>query len=139
MTFDKRFPYYHPDTNTGGAHRGPTKQHRWQQLRDLMTLERPYLNTQLMQDDIALRLGISSRTLSRLLHRHSENNFNGFVNAYRLAEAERMICDRQYTNLTIEAIATRCGFNSRGVFYRAFRDRRGMSPLEYRAQCTEVG
>lgn len=138
MTFQKRSPYFHPTTDTGGAALASAYPNRWQQLRDLMALERPYLDTQLMQDDISLRLGISSRTLSRLLQRNSQHNFNAFVNDYRLQEAEQMICDRQYANLTIEAIATQCGFNSRGVFYRVFRDRRGMSPLEYRAQLLDI-
>ena len=106
---------------------------RWQSLLSLMEHDRPYLDTQLMQREIADRLGVSCRTLSRLISQHRSDNFNGFVNEYRLREACRLLRDPRYDRLSVESIATKSGFNSRGVFYRAFKAQIGVSPAVYRA------
>jgi AraC-like DNA-binding protein len=98
-----------------------------------MRRERLYLNGGLLQQQIADRLGISSRTLSRLIYRHTRSNFSRFVNAYRLQEALRLLAQPQYRHLSIEQIGQKAGFNSRGVFHRVFREETGSSPAEYRA------
>ena len=52
-----------------------------------------------------------------------------FINNLRLDEALKLLDN---TNLTIEAIASECGFNTVRTFYRQFRDRYHITPAEYR-------
>lgn len=117
--------------------RGEPQSDRWTSLLHLMENEQLYLKPELTQQDVAARLWVSCRTLSRLLHDRSSKNFNGFINNYRVAEARRLLRDPAYRNLTIDAIGTRSGFNSRGVFYRMFKEVVGMSPARYRGKCQE--
>ena len=95
--------------------------------------ERPYLDCKLVQRDIAKKLHISNRTLSRLLSEQAGKNFNSFVNEYRVAEARRLMQDRGLEHLSLEALASRAGFNSRAVFYRCFKLAEEISPARYRA------
>ncbi|CAH1000835.1 HTH-type transcriptional activator RhaS [Neolewinella maritima] len=122
----------HFNESVGGKANRSAAATRWQQLITLMERERPYLDTQLMQQEIADRLSVSCRTLSRLIGEQSYHNFNGLVNDYRLREAKRLLRDPQYASQSVDAIATLAGFNSRGTFYRAFKQSEGRSPAAYR-------
>jgi AraC-like DNA-binding protein len=53
-----------------------------------------------------------------------------YIHAMRLEEAKRML--ETCPEFTVEAIAGYCGFNSRSVFYRLFRERYNFTPAEYR-------
>jgi AraC-like DNA-binding protein len=56
-------------------------------------------------------------------------NFNDFLHHYRLQEAAaRLLAE----DLPILSIALDCGYGSIGPFNRAFRQRFGMTPTEYR-------
>lgn len=111
----------------------PPADANYTQLLHLMEEERIYLNTDLLQRDVAKQLGVSSRTLSRVLRRSANTNFNGFINRYRIREARRLLTDPEFAHLTTEAIGTQAGFNSRVTFYRAFREETGRSPAKYRS------
>jgi AraC-like DNA-binding protein len=52
-----------------------------------------------------------------------------FITHLRLDEAKRLLDN---SVLTIESIATECGFNTTSTFYRQFRDRYRITPSEYR-------
>ena len=104
----------------------------WSRLLQLMDKEKPFLNPLLMQEDISACLSLSNRTLCRILHDHSNHNFCGFINEYRLEEARRLLRDTRLCHLSVATISRRSGFNSPGAFYRTFRDAAGMSPANYR-------
>ncbi len=107
-------------------------QDNWNLLLYLMEREQPYLDPFLMQEDVADRLTLSTRTLSRLLSERTDHNFCTFINAYRLEEALRLLRDGRLRHLSIVHIARQSGFNSSGTFYRTFREVAGMSPATYR-------
>ena len=104
----------------------------WRDIQAYMKQERPYLDPLFMQRDLADHFNISTRTLCRLVGQFDRNNFNGFVNRYRVDEVTQMMRDRQYAPLNVEALAQQAGFNSRGSFYRAFKLVKGESPAQYR-------
>lgn len=109
-----------------------TTSSRFVRLLDIMREERPYLDGNLLQRDIAERLGICNRTLSRLISEHTDDNFSAFINRYRLREAMRLLTDDRYRHLSIEQIGQKAGFNTRSVFHRVFREETGGSPAQYR-------
>ena len=106
----------------------------WHRLLQHMQEDKPYLNSNLVQEDISRALFISNRTLSRILRQEAGVNFNTFVNRYRVAEARRMMRDEEMNHLSLEALAHRAGFNSRAVFYRCFQFTENESPARYRAR-----
>jgi AraC-like DNA-binding protein len=57
-------------------------------------------------------------------------NFNDFLHHYRLQEASARLTSE---DLPILTIALESGYASIGPFNRAFRQRFGMTPTEYRA------
>jgi AraC-like DNA-binding protein len=71
--------------------------------------------------------------LRELIHnRLGHRNFPAFVNAYRLAEVERSLLDPALARRPILTLALEAGFGSIGPFNRAFRERHGLTPTEYR-------
>ncbi|HEY2977854.1 MAG TPA: helix-turn-helix transcriptional regulator, partial [Burkholderiaceae bacterium] len=80
---------------------------------------------------LATSLGMSESALRSLINQEmGYRNFNDFLHHYRLQEAAlRLISE----DLPILSIALECGYGSIGPFNRAFRQRLGMTPTEYRA------
>lgn len=79
---------------------------------------------------LAGELGLGEAALRSLInHELGYRNFNDFLHHHRLQEACRRLVDE---DLPILTIALECGYGSIGPFNRAFRERMGMTPSEYR-------
>lgn len=96
-----------------------------------MTEEKPFLNPELKQADVAAVLNFSVHEISQVLNTQIQLNFSDFVNSYRIEEVKERIASGKYTKYTVSAIAEQCGFNSKTTFYRAFKKSMGVSPSEY--------
>lgn len=108
------------------------------QLNDYMKgNEKPYLNENLLLDDIAKILKVSSQQISQVINEKMGFNFNDFVNAHRIDEAKIMLLSDSYSNLTIDAIAQKSGFHSKSAFYTAFKKHTGNTPKEYITNTTK--
>ena len=82
---------------------------------------------------LAARLGTTEHRLRAVINgRLGHRNFPGFVNGYRLAEAERRLADPAEAARTVAEIAYACGFGSLGPFGRAFKARTGLTPTAWR-------
>jgi AraC-like DNA-binding protein len=57
-------------------------------------------------------------------------NFNDFLHHHRLREATERLA---HEDLPILTIALECGYGSIGPFNRAFKQRMGVTPTEFRA------
>ncbi len=73
----------------------------------------------------------------RFLHSAYKEEFNvscinDVINS-RIQHAKRLL---QYTNFTVAEISSACGYNNVEHFSRQFRQQTGISPCEYRRQCT---
>lgn len=72
--------------------------------------------------------------LRRLINeRLGHRNFAAFVNEYRLREVSERLADRAVDRRPILTLALESGFGSIGPFNRAFRDRFGVTPTQFRA------
>lgn len=60
--------------------------------------------------------------------------FNEIINRYRIREAIRIFSEKEdpLHNATVEKTATAVGFNSKSVFFDAFRRETGMTPSHFR-------
>jgi AraC-like DNA-binding protein len=61
-------------------------------------------------------------------------NFNDFLHTHRLKEAAGRLGDPQLRRIPVLTIALEAGYGSIGPFNRAFKERFGMTPSEYRRQ-----
>ena len=105
-----------------------------EQMINLFTAEKPYLNPKLKVDDVAEKLNTSQKTLSLALKAYNNSNFNNFTNTFRIEEARKRMEDVRYNNYKIDAIGTECGFGSKQSFYNAFEQVTGLKPGFYRNQ-----
>ena len=90
-----------------------------------------YLNTELQLQEFASQLEVSAKQLSQSINIGFGQNFNDFINNYRIAEVVRAIQNGNHQKHTLHGIAENCGFNSKATFNRAFRKKMGTSPREY--------
>lgn len=80
-------------------------------------------------------LGIPEHRLRRLINKGlGYRNFAAFVNDYRIDEAKRRLADPKMAREQIVSHAFSLGYASLAPFNRAFRERVGISPTEYREQ-----
>lgn len=96
----------------------------------LFEKEHVYLNPRLRLSELAMLLGTNRTYLSQYFNQNCESTFYDFVNDYRIHHAKLLL---HSTDDTLETIAMNSGFNSLSTFRRAFVQREGMSPIEFRA------
>jgi transcriptional regulator GlxA family with amidase domain len=87
---------------------------------------------------LAERIGVSERHLTRLFLREVEVTPGRFVRRARTEAAAQLLTT---TDLTMEAVASRCGFGTPETLRQAFQSRYGVSPSHYRttqSRCAPV-
>ena len=105
-----------------------------QKLTNYFNEEKPFLDPKLKQEDILIRLDTNAKALLKLLKEHGYENFNAFLNYYRVNEAKLLIEMPENNNLKMEAIANKAGFGTRQSFYNAFETNTGLTPAFYRSK-----
>ncbi len=103
-----------------------------QKIAQLVEKEKPYLNPQLTLDRLAQLLDLSPRQVSTAINSCFRQNFNGYINRYRVEEARLLLHNPELESLTVMEIAQRAGFSSKATFNRIFKSAVGTSPQAYR-------
>lgn len=101
---------------------------QYQILLNIMESEKPFLIPKLTMGDLSKVSNIPATKLAELLA-YKKHTFATFVNSYRITYAIDLLST---TDLPIEDIAYRCGFNSRSTFYKQFIRITGNHPGNYR-------
>jgi AraC-like DNA-binding protein len=97
----------------------------------LLNAEKLYLNPELTIVDLAERIGEHPRLVSTSINRSCGENFNRFINKYRVEEARLRLLNSDVAHLNMEGIGIDAGFNSNSSFYTAFKKELNMTPLQY--------
>lgn len=79
---------------------------------------------------LALRLGLSSRSLNRRFKAATGMSPMGYLRSLRVAEARDLL---RHSNLSVSEIAWQVGLSDTSYFSRQFREQVGMAPLRYRS------
>lgn len=93
-----------------------------------MKEEKWFLNPSLSLREFAENLNISSNKLSWLLNERMGQNFNEYINSFRLENFKQNAINPANSHLTLLAIAYESGFNSKTVFNVFFKKTEGMTP-----------
>jgi len=109
---------------------------KYDQLISFMETEKPFLETTLNLQSLALMLNMKPHFLSMVINQMGGRNFFDFVNLYRINEFKEQVLDPSNQHYTLLSIAFSCGFNSKTAFNRAFKNLTGQTPSEY---CAVVG
>jgi AraC-like DNA-binding protein len=99
-------------------------------LLALMAAERPWLEPELTLAELAQRLSLHPAQLSKVVNLGCGQNFNDFVNRYRVAEAQRKLADPRFAHYSLVGVALESGFNSKSTFNRVFKKLTGQAPGE---------
>ena len=102
-----------------------------QKLDELFDTEHVYLQNELNLDTLAKKLKISRHYLTQLFNIHIGENFNQYINRYRIEHAKQLLLKNSEETLTIEEIGFRSGFNSKVSFNRHFKASTGYTPTEF--------
>lgn len=96
-----------------------------------MTNEQPYLNPNLTLKHLSQNLKTNTSILSKAINSGFNQNFNDFINAYRVRAVQEKLAIPEYQQFTLTSIAYECGFNSKATFNRAFKKFSGVSPKQF--------
>ena len=107
-----------------------------QKLTHLMEEEKPYLESDLSLPKLAQLLSTSPHHLSRLMNERLQQNFFDLLATYRIREARQLLQNPDTTNLKLDEIAERVGYNSSSAFHTAFKRLTGQTPAQFRATAT---
>ncbi len=90
-----------------------------------------FSNPNLRVQDIAAKLGCSADYLSHLFHVETKERLTHYIQRIRIGGA---VLALETTALNISEIAYSCGFADPAYFARVFKQHKGVSPQEFRAQ-----
>lgn len=88
-----------------------------------------HYNEDIYLETIADEFNTSAKYMSRLLKEALDMPYKQYLNYARIGKAKELLSS---TNINIESIATKVGFNNRTSFIRSFKAIEGVSPSEYR-------
>jgi AraC-like DNA-binding protein len=97
------------------------------QLLNCIEKNYQYITLKALADDFHFQENYLGRKIKKL----TDRNFNELVQEYRLKEAERLL---QKTDLSVEKISARIGYSTPAYFYKLFRTRYHMTPVEFRSK-----
>ena len=99
-------------------------------LLALMAAEQPWLEPELTLTELAQRLRTNPSLLSKVINAGCGQNFNDFVNTYRVHEARRKLADPRFGHYSLVGVALESGFNSKSTFNRVFKKLLNQAPSE---------
>jgi TolB-like protein/AraC-like DNA-binding protein/Tfp pilus assembly protein PilF len=98
------------------------------QLGELMQEDKIYLDPSISLRLLAEKLELHPNKLSWLLNEQIGENFNEYINTFRLKIFKEKALDPNKNHLTLLGLAYESGFNSKTVFNAFFKKMEGMTP-----------
>lgn len=83
---------------------------------------------------LASQLELKEKELSRLINKHTNNNFYHFINQFRVDEFKNLLLSPKAKQLSLLGLAEEAGFSSKSTFYTAFKNVEGITPKQYQNQ-----
>lgn len=100
-------------------------------LEELMIKDRVYLVSDLKITTLCKMLNTNRTYVSNLINEETGNNFNNYVNRFRIEHAKELMNQRGGSLLVMDFIAQESGFGSTSSFIRAFKSFTGITPGKY--------
>lgn len=97
----------------------------------LLQTDRIYEDPELSLTQMAKLLQTNPSVLSKAINQGFGQNFNDFINQYRVVTVKEKLLAGEQKTQTLLGIAYDCGFNSKATFNRAFKKVTGQSPKEW--------
>lgn len=117
--------------------RGVEEMQLFYQLQRILEEEKLYLDPNLSLRQLSDRLNTNTKYLSQVVNHLAKNNFQYYLNTFRVREVADKIIDEAYGNLTLFGVALQCGFKNKSTFYKVFREIMGTTPRSFIKQHLE--
>lgn len=113
-----------------GAIEDDTRAVMFDELKEHLEQQKSYRDSELSLAKLADSIGLSSHHLSEVLNQHAGQNFNRFINTYRVKE----VCDKLNSDSSLKVLdlAMEAGFSSKSTFNTTFKKIKGVTPTQYR-------
>ncbi len=92
-----------------------------------------YRDPEYSAQKLAKELDTNPRYLSAVINSRFGQNYSCLVNEFRIRDAQHMLTDKRFKEMTMEEIGTAVGFSNRQSFYAAFFKYKGIAPHKYRS------
>jgi AraC-like DNA-binding protein/flagellar biosynthesis protein FliQ len=97
----------------------------------LLNEDQIFRDPELTLTKVAKLLKSNPSIISRVINQGYKQNFNDFINSYRVEAVKIEFQKAEFKTYTIFSIALDCGFNSKTTFNRSFKKATGLSPKSY--------
>ncbi len=103
-----------------------------QHIATLMQSEKLYLQSELSLTKLAKLAGLHPNHVSQAINQQFKLSFTHWVSQYRVQAAKCLLEDASHQHSSVLDIAFSAGFNSKSVFYSAFKQCFGITPTQFR-------
>lgn len=101
-------------------------------LQNYMNDFKPFQNEACSIQSLSEQTGIPVYQLSNIINNELKKTFPEYINEYRINTAKNILLSHKSETITIESIATDCGFGSKSSFNRAFKKySNNLTPSEF--------
>ena len=108
----------------------------YERIRRLLSDSKLYLDPDLSLRQLSGALDTNTKYLSQVINHCSGQNFQTFINGYRVQAIQERLDLHEHNSLTFFGIAQQCGFKNKSTFYKVFKDLTGKTPKEYVEEMT---
>lgn len=108
-------------------------------IAELFKSEEIYLQPNLSLQQVAKKLTITPRTLSRVINENNDMNFSEYVNFYRIEKAKTLLQDPNYKNEKMITVAFDSGFGNVTSFNIAFKAFTKQTPSQFKRDNRVLG
>jgi len=102
------------------------------QIAKLIVGDKLYLESNVSLSSLSKLVRKSPQKTSEVINQYAKQNFNDYINYYRIQEAKKMLLDEANKDYTISSIAFDSGFSSLSSFNSAFKKFEDITPSSYR-------
>lgn len=103
-----------------------------EQLDDYLISSACYTQTHLTIVDVAKSIDVHPKRISSTINSVRNQNFNTYINHFRIDKAIALLESNVSSDLSIEGIGNEVGFHSKSSFYSAFKKVTGITPTKYK-------
>lgn len=102
----------------------------FEELDNLVNSRKLYLDRTLTREDMMKLIGVNKNRFGQIMKIYSPAGLSGYINNLRLEYAARLL--RENIEITIQMVAEQSAIPNTSTFYRLFREKFGMTPVEFR-------